>query len=167
MKTWVKIVIAIGIVLLILQIPLFTPAKNYTEVEQKNDITTVFTSLNDDDMDIYMKLYSSCYACHSNKTENYPWYYHTQPVSWWMNKHIQKGKKHLNFSEFATYSTKKKAHKLHEIAKELKEHEMPLSSYLWMHDEAKLTDNQRKSIVNWANKLHDSLVQLLPQQTEK
>ena len=39
----------------------------------------------------------SCYDCHSNNT-NYPWYSKIQPVAWWLDHHVQDGKKHLNFS---------------------------------------------------------------------
>jgi hypothetical protein len=27
---------------------------------------------------------------------------------------------------------------------------MPLKSYLWIHDEARLTDGQRQSLISWA-----------------
>lgn len=160
-KLWKIILLSIVVLFLVIQLPFFTPEKNYTTMEQKNDITTVYTSLNNKDMGIYMKFYNSCYPCHSNTTENYPWYYHVQPVSWWMNKHIVEGKKHLNFSKFSTYSNKKAAHKFEEIAEELRKHAMPLPSYLWTHDEAQLTESQITSLASWAEKQQDSLEQLI------
>ena len=32
----------------------------------------------------------------------------------------------------------------------VEEKEMPLNSYTWTHDEAKLTDKQRKDVIDWA-----------------
>jgi hypothetical protein len=31
--------------------------------------------------------------------------------------------------------------------------EMPLPSYTWTHSEAKLSDDQRKSVIDWAKKV--------------
>ena len=97
-------------------------------------------------------LETSCYDCHSNTTR-YPWYNNIVPVSYWMADHIDHGKKHLNFSDWGTYNSKKKAHKLEEVIEEVKAHEMPLKSYLWMHDEAKLSEEQIKTLTEWADRL--------------
>lgn len=94
-------------------------------------------------------LEKSCYDCHSNKT-NYPWYSHIQPVGWWLQYHVNDGKKHLNFSAFQTYDAKKKAHKMEELAEMIEKHEMPLNSYLWIHSEATLTPEQQQLLIDWA-----------------
>lgn len=91
---------------------------------------------------------SACYDCHSNHTE-YPWYANIQPVGWWLRGHIKGARKELNFSEWGTYSEKRKARKFEEIVEEVEEHEMPLKSYTWAHPDARLTDAQRKRIVYW------------------
>ncbi|MCG2462245.1 heme-binding domain-containing protein [Flavobacteriaceae bacterium F89] len=148
MKTWLKIVLAVVVVLLILQIPIFNPKKNYTDADTDVDITDKY----DVPMDIQMDLYGACYNCHSNYTENYPWYYNIQPVSWWMNHHIMEGKEELNFSEFATYPPDTAAVKFKKLHLVMREHTMPLKSYLWLHDEAKLTDKQYRHIAEWAKK---------------
>lgn len=88
---------------------------------------------------------ASCYDCHSNETQ-YPWYSYIQPAGWFLNKHIEEGRKELNFSTFATYELKRQAHKLDEAAEYLESGRMPLESYLLMHSEAKLTEEQRKEI---------------------
>ena len=71
-------------------------------------------------------------------------------MNWWLRNHITDGKKELNFSEFATYNYKRKTKKFEEMAEEVEHGEMPLKSYLWIHDEARLTDGQRKSLISWA-----------------
>lgn len=151
MKKWKKILLAIIIIILIIQLPVFTPPKNFTDKD--SDIT--ITDKYDVPMDIQMDIYTSCYSCHSNYTENYPWYYHIQPVSWWMNNHIKTAKRHVNFSEFAAYSPKVAAKKFYELHKVMENKSMPLPSYLWMHDDAKLTDEQYRKIADWAQKMYE------------
>lgn len=98
--------------------------------------------------DVQKLLKASCYDCHSNTTE-YPWYWHVQPVAWFLNKHIQKGKRHLNFSEFSTYLASKQYKKLKEIAKEVKSDDMPMYSYTLIHRSTSLTEDQKMKIQNW------------------
>ena len=45
---------------------------------------------------------------------------------------------------------KRQLHKLEEISEEVIEGEMPLSSYTPMHPEARLSEEQRKQISDWA-----------------
>ena len=97
-------------------------------------------------------LKTSCYDCHSNTTD-YPWYNNIVPVSYWIAGHIKHGKGHLNFSEWGTYKDEKKDHKLEELTEEVKQHKMPLNSYLWMHREAGLSDEEIKTLTDWANAL--------------
>lgn len=93
-------------------------------------------------------LKSSCYDCHSNQT-NYPWYSQVAPLSWWIDHHIEEGRDELNFSEWGTYSIKRKTKKLHEIIEEVEENEMPLESYLWIHSESKLSPEQVTELLDW------------------
>jgi len=93
-------------------------------------------------------LKETCFDCHSNQTK-YPWYAEIAPVSYWLADHIKDGKKHLNFSEWSTYSVKRKDHKLEEIIEMVEDKEMPLDSYTWTHKEARLTDDQIKAIITW------------------
>lgn len=87
-------------------------------------------------------LKSACYDCHSNNSV-YPWYTYVSPVSWWIKQHINEAREELNFSEWTSYSAKKADHKLEECIEMVKEEEMPLPSYTWMHPEAKISQEQR------------------------
>jgi hypothetical protein len=91
---------------------------------------------------------NSCYDCHSNETK-YPWYSNFAPASWFLQNHIKEGRKHLNFSTFAMYEPKIQAHKLQECIEMLEKKEMPLESYFIGHQEAKLTDEQRKILIDY------------------
>src|ERR1035437_156738 len=41
----------------------------------------------------------ACYDCHSNET-TWPWYSHVAPVSWLVQRDVNGGRGHLNFSEW-------------------------------------------------------------------
>lgn len=100
-------------------------------------------------------LRKSCFDCHSNNTR-YPFYTYIQPIGWFMNYHIQKGKNELNFNEFWSYSQRRQESKLKAIVNQIKSNEMPLSSYTFIHKNAKLTDEERGIIINWASHVKDS-----------
>lgn len=153
MKTRTKILLIILSLVLVIQLPFFTPDKNETREDRNIDITDKYEV----PMNVQMALYNGCYDCHSNNTKNYPWYYHVQPVSWWMNQHIRKAKTFVNFSEFGSYSPEKAIKKFDEINEVMEKRTMPLDSYLWMHDEAQLTEKQYDYVAKWAADMRDRL----------
>lgn len=140
------------LILALIVIQFFRPAKNKSEGISKNDISTLYPVPND----VQDILKTSCNDCHSNNTV-YPWYAEVQPVAWWLNEHIEDGKKDLNFSEFASYRPRRQYRKLEEINELVKENEMPLNSYLWIHKDAKLSDQQKLTLANWVEATRDSL----------
>lgn len=91
---------------------------------------------------------TACYDCHSYQTE-YPWYTYTQPLAWWVKDHIDHGRDELNFSEWTEYTAKRADHKLEEAAEYTLNEEMPLPSYTWAHGDARLTEEQRKTLADW------------------
>lgn len=91
---------------------------------------------------------NSCYDCHSDETK-YPWYASIAPASWWLKSHIDEGRKHLNFSIFATYEPKRQIHKMEEAIEMIEKHEMPLDSYYLGHQDAKLTDAERQELIDY------------------
>jgi len=91
----------------------------------------------------------ACYDCHSHQTK-WPWYSNVQPVAWFLVDHVNEGRRHLNFSEWGTYSPKRRHHKLEEISDEVQGGAMPLESYLPLHAEARLTPADIAAIAAWA-----------------
>ncbi|MDA9087174.1 heme-binding domain-containing protein [Polaribacter sp.] len=146
MKILKKIIISVAIVLVISQF--FSPDKN------NGDIATVaaFIAETNPPEEVKNILETTCFDCHSAKT-TYPWYNAITPVNYWLNEHIQDGKKHLNFSKWNSYSLKKKEHKMDELYEEVEEGEMPLNSYTWTHSEAKLSPTQIAAVVAWGKKV--------------
>jgi hypothetical protein len=139
-----KQVLVVFIVILILV--QFIKVDKNESTDLSYDISTSYPVSND----LSQLLKVSCYDCHSNNT-TYPWYSEIQPVAWWLDHHVQDGKKHLNFSEFTKTKIAVQNHKFEEIIEMVEDKEMPLPSYtyLGLHPQANLTDNQRDLIVNW------------------
>ena len=119
------------------------PQKNISAV---SSISPVFQS----NPTVLAILKKSCLDCHSNNTK-YPWYTTIQPLSMWINHHIEEGKEEMNFSEFETYSLKKQQHKLKELVEQVEEDEMPMSYYTLIHKTAKLTPEEKKTLIDWTN----------------
>ena len=143
-----RIIIILLIVFIIAQF--FQPSKNAGQAQSTTDITHVVPV-----PDTVMALLKvACYDCHSDSTR-YPWYNHITPVNWWLKSHINDGKRNLNFSEYTKGSYKRKMKRLEETADQVEKHEMPIGSYLWIHKDARLSDAQRKLIIDWANGAKD------------
>ena len=120
------------------------PPENISKGVAVNDISVKYNI--PADVDHVLKV--SCYDCHSNNTR-YPWYWQIQPVTWFMNGHIEDAKKELNFSTFVSYNIRKQYKLFDNIKKEVKGGDMPLTSYTLVHRDAILKDTQRLLIANW------------------
>lgn len=141
-----------AVIILLVVIQFIRPEKNIAAGKSPNHISSQFPV--PDNVDAI--LVKACNDCHSNNTV-YPWYSNIQPVAFWLNDHIKDGKKHLNFDEFTTYRAAKQFHKLEEVEGEVNEGEMPLKSYTLIHGNAKLTDAEKKTLIDWSLAVRDSL----------
>ncbi len=144
--------IVIGILICLLVIQFIRPAKNAGVTDKTKEIAAVIQV--PENVQVILK--KACNDCHSNNTV-YPWYSNIQPVYFWLNHHINEGKREINFDEFATYRLRRQYHKLEEIIKQVKEGEMPLSSYTLIHKEAILTNDEKTTLTTWAKNAMDSM----------
>ncbi len=145
-----KIFIVLLVALIIIQF--IHPKKNKAKGEQINYIGNAFNVTNE----VKAILAKACNDCHTNNT-NYPWYINIQPVDWWMNHHVNDGKKELNFDEYINKNLRFQYHKMEEIDEMIKEGEMPLDSYTWIHKDAKLTEEEKITLMNWADGIRESM----------
>lgn len=145
--------ISIFFIFLFLLIQSFRIDKTTQPVDLAKDFIVV-TSAN---AEVANTLKIACYDCHSNQPK-FPWYTNVAPFSWWVKHHINEGSHHLNFSEWGTYSEKRKNHKLEECIEMVEEGEMPLGTYTWMHKEAKLTDAQKLQLVEFFKAVKSTIV---------
>jgi hypothetical protein len=90
----------------------------------------------------------SCYDCHSNETK-WPWYSNVAPVSWLISNDVKDARKHLNFSEWGSYSLEKRSSKLDDIRDQIRQGEMPLWYYSLMHSDARIKQKEREKIISW------------------
>lgn len=146
MKIVKKILLILLVLIVIAQF--FGPEKN------QGDLASVQPFLDETNPPETVKaiLKESCYDCHSDVTR-YPWYNKITPVNYWLAEHVNDGKKHFNFSNWVGNSTKRKDNKMEELIEMVEEKEMPLESYIVVHQEAKLSDDQIKAIVDWAKQV--------------
>ncbi len=133
-------------------IQFFSTSRNQSDTIPKTD----FMLVNDVPKQVENIIKTSCYDCHSNNTD-YPWYNKVQPVAWFLEDHVTHGKEELNFNEWADYSNRRKNSKLKSIISQIENGEMPLWSYTLIHREAKLSEDKRKTVLDWVSKLKDSL----------
>jgi hypothetical protein len=128
------------------------PKPNKSTGDQPNYIGKVFPVPED----VRAILQKACNDCHSNNTR-YPWYSNIQPVDWWLTNHIKEGKAHLNFDEYITRNLRYQYGKMKETVDLVKEGEMPLNSYTWIHKDAILTGDERSKLTGWAQGIMDTL----------
>jgi hypothetical protein len=155
MKIFRRILIILLVVLILIQF--IRPARNISTRQSPNDISTIYTVPSN----VSSILKKACNDCHSNNTR-YPWYSYIQPVALWLDDHINEGKRGLNFNEFASYPLRRQYHKLEEVVDVIKKDEMPLYSYTIIHQEAKLSEEEKLSLTTWANALRGTMESKYP-----
>lgn len=132
------------IALILLGIQLYRPARtNPPENPLHNVRSAVQVPPNVDQI-----LTRSCNDCHSYNT-TWPWYSKVAPASWLVISDVDDGRRHLNFSEWATYNPERQQRKLSQICSEVDEGGMPLRQYTWIHKDSPLSREQRDAICNW------------------
>ena len=150
MKKYIKPTLYVLLVLLVL-IQFYHPARNLSN-DQTNHVSTKYAI----PTEVEAILKPACYDCHSNQTR-YPWYANIQPVASWLADHVEEAKGELNFSNFTRRRIAIQNKKFKEIIDEVKEGDMPLSSYMWLHRDAVLSEQQKQTLVNWAQSNMDSI----------
>ena len=90
----------------------------------------------------------SCNDCHTAQTR-WPWYSEIAPLSWFVADHVEHGRSHLNFSDWARYESQDIDGLLRHICMEAKRGTMPLPSYTLVHRSAKLTPRDVQTICDW------------------
>ncbi|HET6256029.1 MAG TPA: heme-binding domain-containing protein [Puia sp.] len=136
-----KVLLILALLFVIIQF--FRPAKNLS-AQTPGDIHTVYAV----PPDVDKILQTSCADCHSNKTV-YPWYAEIQPVAWWLDNHIRNGKRHFNLDDFTGQRIAYQYKKMDDCIEQLKQGDMPLDSYLWIHHNARLSAADKQVLIDW------------------
>lgn len=141
------IVAALAAVFVLLQ--LTNPARTNPPVVRDISTNTVVPA------DVAASLHAACYDCHSYETK-WPWYSHIAPASWLVVSDVNEGRHNMNFSEWPADPVHI-AKKLDRINEELDSREMPPKKYTLLHPEARLTEEQRKAIMDWTDSMAGKL----------
>ena len=134
---------------------IFSVAIQFIPVDVPSKLATEPQSEIDAPREILAILKRSCYDCHSSSVD-YPWYDKIAPVSWFVKNHVKNGRKVINFSRWKEYSPEKRAEVIRKLPKSLTIR-MPMPSYLWLHQDAALSDNDKRIVRRWANDLKKNL----------
>jgi hypothetical protein len=84
----------------------------------------------------------ACFDCHSNETV-WPWYTNVAPFSWLIQRDVDEGRQHLNFSEWKGLT----ARRLSEIPEVIQEGSMPPLQYTIIHPDAVLSSTQKQQLI--------------------
>jgi cytochrome c len=93
---------------------------------------------------------SKCADCHSIQTKS-PFYGHLAPMSWLMERDINRGRQAMNFALWDSYSADQQQTFAAKIVQETREHEMPLLQYRMIHWNSRVTGTEIRTLADWAH----------------
>ena len=138
---WITVVL----IVVFLGIQFVRPARTNPPVDESQ---TIFARTQMTQQVVAAIFERSCRDCHSNKTV-WPWYTNVAPISWWLSNHVNEGRQNLNLSEWGKLDRDRQDRKLRQICDEVSDGVMPLSSYVPMHPQAKLSAEDKKILCDW------------------
>jgi cytochrome c len=95
-------------------------------------------------------LTTKCVDCHTMQTRA-PIYSRFAPISWLMERDIVEGRKHMNLSQWDSYSPDQQQTFAAKIVQETKSHDMPLLQYRMIHWDTRITDADVRVFSQWAH----------------
>jgi len=97
----------------------------------------------------------ACFDCHSNETR-WPWYASVAPISWSVTGDVAAARSRLNFSNWEGLRDGFKRRHAGKVVEEVQEGDMPMPAYLWMHSDARLSEQDIAVLVAWRDALGTS-----------
>lgn len=95
----------------------------------------------------------SCFDCHSNETR-WPFYAYVAPLSWGVTGDVAGARSRMNFSEWEGLRAGFKRRFSRKIVERVENREMPLPRYLWLHWNARVTDQELEVLRAWRDELN-------------
>jgi len=134
--------ILLSVVFLLVAIQFISPAKTNPKVDDSLALHT--------DSKVQSVLKRSCYDCHSFETK-WPSYADVAPLSWVIVSHVDDGRNAMNFSKWSEIDSDTKTKRLKRIIQTTSNGMMPLLNYLTLHEDAKLSSDDKKILREWAD----------------
>jgi hypothetical protein len=91
----------------------------------------------------------ACYDCHSNETR-WPIWAYVAPVSWQVVGDVDRARRVLNFSTWASLAPEQQAAQRHTVNWTTSAHRMPAWYYVTLHPDAKLEMTELNTLASWA-----------------
>jgi hypothetical protein len=143
MLLWLKRLILVAVILLTM-IQMFRPARTNPPIDPRREIGAHLAV----DPVVSSLFAQSCNDCHSNRTI-WPWYSRAAPASWLVVYDVNRGRKALNFSDWAGYGTEDQRKHLSEICREMSEGEMPGFPYVLLHPHTAVGNADVAAVCRW------------------
>jgi Haem-binding domain len=93
-------------------------------------------------------LQRACQDCHSENTR-WPWYASAPLISWRIHRDVEKGRAFLNLSRWNDYTESEQRALATAVGAAIQSHVMPPASYIWIHQDARLSSLDRQAIQAW------------------
>ena len=102
-----------------------------------------------------------CMDCHSDQTK-YPWYYRIPGLKQLLDKDIREGLEHLDISnDFPFGGHGSPQEDLEGIREVVENNSMPIFRYQVMHWKSRLTEEEKRTILNWVDR-SEAILQFSP-----
>ncbi|MGH7941725.1 MAG: heme-binding domain-containing protein [Limisphaerales bacterium] len=98
--------------------------------------------------DVAAMFRAACYDCHSDQTR-WPWYSRIAPVSWQVAADVNRGRHHVNLSEWPADRPDLARKKIEDMSDAIDDGDMPIEKYTLIHKDARLTSQQRDRLTQW------------------
>jgi hypothetical protein len=92
----------------------------------------------------------ACYDCHSTETR-WPIWAYVAPVSWRVVDDVERARKVLNFSDWASHTAQNRAALRMMVSSATSAHRMPAWYYVTLHPDAKLSSDDLTTLRRWAD----------------
>ena len=147
---------------LMLLVPLFVlghGTEEHTEVKkeitvkselEKDKNKEVFNSINQAYVESTKEIFKiKCFDCHAKITV-FPWYYKIPGIKQLMDYDMKEAKKHLDMSkDFPFISHETPLKDLKSLKEVIEEDEMPPIQYVLGHWDSRLTEDEKKEVLEW------------------
>jgi len=97
---------------------------------------------------------AACYDCHSNETE-WPWYSNVAPMSWLVQRDVDRGRAAVNFSEWTSEAAA--GDEVDELHDAVEDGSMPPRQYTLNHAAARLSAAERAELVEALRSVEDQI----------
>ena len=91
----------------------------------------------------------ACQDCHSENTV-WPWYAYIPPISWQIHTDVERGRAFMDLSKWNDYTESERRGFTAAIGAAIQNHLMPPPKYVWMHREARLSNDELEVVRAWA-----------------